>query len=237
MRTTCIVTLFAGLVCVTSVASAQRFLEQLEGVLDAESDAAEEAAPPVRVPGYLGLVAIEQLNRVEVETVRAESAAERAGLQPGDVVLLADGRAVKTLDQLGEALAGRLAGERVSFVILRDGKPLPLRATLAQRPGETAVVDEVPSEPDPFAPDIVREPARPKPGPTPEVPIDSLEALRALEDVLDAESSAEDPPAPERPTAATERDKRIAAFESELEAIKRRIRELEREVGELTAED
>ena len=107
-----------------------------------------------------------------------------------------------------------------------------LNATLGVRPELAADVDEVPPEPDPFAPDIV--PDRPKP--KAELPIDALGALKTLEEVLDAESAEESATDARRPAVDAERKKRIATFESELEAIKRRISELEREVSEMTSE-
>lgn len=230
VQRTCALVVIAVALLNTDETFAQRFLDQLEGVLDAEAAAAEEPKLlPAASPGYLGFVAIEHLGRVEIELVRPESAAERAGLLVGDVITHVDGRAIKSLDQLGDVLAHRFVGERVAFSIVRDGKEMLLRATLAKRPPAASEVDEVPPEPDPFAPEIPRDAPKPKA----EVPIDALDALRTLEEVLDAES----PDAPReaaRPKADAAREKRIAAFESELEAIKRRIRELEREVGELT---
>ena len=232
MRIIYVGTLIVGLCCLPTPAFAQRFLDQLEGVLDAEAAAADDSAPKVRAPGYLGFVAVERLDRVVIETVRDGSAAQRAGLQVGDVITRVDGREVRSLDQLGDVLAGRFAGDSVAISVFRDGRIAVLRATLAERPRPAATVDEVPPEPDPFAADLVREPSKPKP----DVPIDSLDALRTLEEVLDAESPADPPAADAPPKVDVERKKRIAEFESELEAIKRRIRELEREVGELSSE-
>ena len=214
-------------------ANAQRFLDQLEGVLDAEA-AAEEArkaaSEPKLVerprPGYLGFVAIEVDDRIVIETVRRATAAERAGVQAGDFITQVDGRPVETLDELGAALRGRVVGDRVALSVKRDRRDMVLVATLGERPAPAIDVDDVPPEPDPFAPDIVREPPKPKADP----PVDALDALRTLEALLDEEAAA--PPGPKVDPA---RERRIAEYERELDAIKRRIRELEREIGGLDA--
>ena len=207
---------------------AQRFLDQLEGVLDAEADAAEARKATERAPGYLGFVAIEFDDRVFIETVRSDTAAERAGVKVGDVLTKVDGRAVKTLDELGEALAHRFAGDRVLLSIARGGKEVQVPATLGTRPVALVKDDDVPAEPDPFAPEAETDVGPTTPAPAP--PVDALDALRTLEGLLDKEADAPPP----KPKADPARAKRIAEFQSELDAIHRRISELEREIGELT---
>ncbi|MFO0040422.1 MAG: PDZ domain-containing protein, partial [Pseudomonadota bacterium] len=70
-------------------------------------------------------------NRGAVVTrVLADSAAERAGLQPGDVISAIDGKPVGGRADLAN-LEGLLpVGEAIELRVLREGRPLTLRARL-----------------------------------------------------------------------------------------------------------
>ncbi len=65
-----------------------------------------------------------------VASIREDSAAAAAGIQPGDVILAVDGREVASTADLRRALAGREKGEEVLLLLLRDGRRLELRVTL-----------------------------------------------------------------------------------------------------------
>ncbi|MBI3672837.1 MAG: RIP metalloprotease RseP, partial [Rhizobiales bacterium] len=73
-----------------------------------------------------------------VDRVQAGSAAEKAGLKPGDLILSVDGRAIEYFSDLQEAIVTR-AGEPMSVVIERGSERLTL-----------AITPELREEPDGF---------------------------------------------------------------------------------------
>jgi serine protease Do len=71
-----------------------------------------------------------------VSTVQPGSAAERAGLQPGDVILKFDGKPIGAASELS-ALVGQAApGEKAKLEILRKGQTRELSATLGAAQAE-----------------------------------------------------------------------------------------------------
>jgi len=70
-----------------------------------------------------------------VQDVEAGSPAERAGVQPYDIVVDVEGEAAGTNDRLLSAIAARRPGSHVSLHVVRDGRALSLTAKLAERPG------------------------------------------------------------------------------------------------------
>ncbi|MCS7208479.1 MAG: trypsin-like peptidase domain-containing protein [Fimbriimonadales bacterium] len=60
--------------------------------------------------------------------------ASRAGIQPGDVILQVDGRAVRTTEQMQEMLRLKQPGETVRLRIWREGRQLDLNVTLGTMP-------------------------------------------------------------------------------------------------------
>lgn len=71
--------------------------------------------------------------RLVLRDVPPELAAGRAGLQPGDEVILIDGRDVRELDERGvhRALSGSV-GDPVKLTLLREGRVI--RVTLQRTP-------------------------------------------------------------------------------------------------------
>jgi C-terminal processing protease CtpA/Prc len=71
--------------------------------------------------------------RLVLRDVPPELAAGRAGLQPGDELILIDGRDVRELDEQGvhQALSGGV-GEPVKLTLLREGRVI--RVTLPRTP-------------------------------------------------------------------------------------------------------
>ena len=70
---------------------------------------------------------------VLVAGVVDDSPAARAGIRTGDIVTAVDGEPVESTAGLIRALAERKAGDRVSVEVWRDGHPLEVDATLAER--------------------------------------------------------------------------------------------------------
>jgi hypothetical protein len=70
---------------------------------------------------------------VRLSGVRRGSPAEKAGLRGGDVLVGFGELDIKTLHDLTYALRERRPGDEVELTVLRDGRPLKVRATLGQR--------------------------------------------------------------------------------------------------------
>ena len=108
------------------------------------------AAAPVmadddaKASGYLGVrlqrldsglaeaMDLEEDGGVLLSDVIAGSAADKAGLEDGDVVVRVDGTKVGTPDDMRRAIQGKKAGEMVTLSYLRDGKTRTAKATLSE---------------------------------------------------------------------------------------------------------
>src|SRR5689334_5233958 len=94
------------------------------------------------IRGYLGIQsgplqrgAIGQdTGGVTVGDVLSGSPAERAGLQPGDVIRKFDGHEVKNINMLRSLVAQTQLNKEVELELLRDGKPLKVRAQIKEQP-------------------------------------------------------------------------------------------------------
>ncbi len=71
----------------------------------------------------------EQLGAL-IEQVAPGSAAERAGLVPGDVILSADQQTIRQHTELQRVVQSHRPGESVSLILMRGGRPLTLAVTL-----------------------------------------------------------------------------------------------------------
>ncbi|MEZ5812915.1 MAG: DegQ family serine endoprotease [Rhizobiaceae bacterium] len=69
-----------------------------------------------------------------VSDVTADGPADRAGLRPGDVVLMVDGVSIPHPEGLGYRLATRRIGEVAAFEVLRRGKTVSLDINLEKAP-------------------------------------------------------------------------------------------------------
>jgi regulator of sigma E protease len=65
-----------------------------------------------------------------VDTVQPNSAAAAAGFQPGDIVQLINGRAIRSFSDM-QRIVSFSAGELLTVVVERGGKPVTLKATPA----------------------------------------------------------------------------------------------------------
>jgi Do/DeqQ family serine protease len=82
------------------------------------SDVTEESARELGLREAKGVVVLELLRR---------SPADRAGLEPGDVILAVDGHELQDAAQLRNALASTKVGSEVQLTILREGRRRELR--------------------------------------------------------------------------------------------------------------
>jgi len=82
-----------------------------------------------RVPDVSGVL----VNEVEPGTP-----AEKAGLKQGDVIRTYNGQTVENRARLQSMVAGTNPGTEVALGILRDGKPLTIKVTLAEQPASMA---------------------------------------------------------------------------------------------------
>jgi M6 family metalloprotease-like protein len=82
-------------------------------------------------PAYLGILLDSHvLKDVVIADVDPDSPASRAGVQAGDLVKKLDGQAVKDGEALYEILGAKAAGETLELDLVRQDKPLALRAVL-----------------------------------------------------------------------------------------------------------
>ena len=94
---------------------------------------AQQTAIPARRRRAVDLV---QESAVMVATVESGSAADRAGLKPGDIVLRLDGEIITGADDLIRALTGEKIGKSVALDVLRGlaGSTTAAGCDIARRP-------------------------------------------------------------------------------------------------------
>jgi serine protease Do len=71
-----------------------------------------------------------------VQNVEPGKPAERAGVQPGDIVVEIDGRKINTNRELIDYISYLPVGSKVNLTVIRDGQRRTLTATTAERPLE-----------------------------------------------------------------------------------------------------
>ncbi len=98
--------------------------------------------------GYLGVViqdltpdlaeqfGLKDMKGVLIPDVTADSAADKAGLKPGDVIVEFDGQPVEKASELQNKVAMKKPGTKVEIVVLRNGKRKTLTAELDKRPSQ-----------------------------------------------------------------------------------------------------
>ena len=81
-----------------------------------------------------------------------DSPARKAGLEPGDIIVKADGKAVDRVSTLQRQVRMHQPGENIEVEVVRYGERKTFRIKLAEAPGETAQVasakDDKPAEPE-----------------------------------------------------------------------------------------
>jgi serine protease Do len=75
-----------------------------------------------------------------VSAVESDSPAAKAGLQPGDVIVQFDGKAIDKVSDLPRLVGGTKPGSRSSVTVFRRGKELRLPITIAEVPSDDAQV-------------------------------------------------------------------------------------------------
>lgn len=109
---------------------------ELFGAGVADADVAELAArlPAARIDvrqgGKLGVGALAFGGPCEVRTVEPGSAADQAGVRPGDVILAVDGVPIADFEGLTTRVAGRRPGEQLRLSVVRDGRAVGERERL-----------------------------------------------------------------------------------------------------------
>jgi hypothetical protein len=93
---------------------AEKVIDQLAGRLP-------EVSFDVRRGGKLGVGALAFGGPCEIQTVEPGSAADQAGVRPGDVVVAVDGVVVDDFEGLTDRVAGRGPGERIRLTVARRG--------------------------------------------------------------------------------------------------------------------
>ena len=74
---------------------------------------------------------------IYVKSIDDFSAAEKAGLKPGDVIIEADGKKIKTMDELTEIKNSHKIGDEISIKVNRDGQEKDLTLKLGEQPSLT----------------------------------------------------------------------------------------------------
>ena len=71
---------------------------------------------------------------IYVKTLENFSAAEKAGIKVGDVIIKAEGKDVETMDELNEIKNSKKIGDKMTLTIWRDGKTQDITVTLQEQP-------------------------------------------------------------------------------------------------------
>jgi serine protease Do len=77
-----------------------------------------------------------EVEGVLIDTVQPASAAEKAGVKPGDIILEFDGKKVKNFDQLRAGILSKQPGDKVKMVLKRGEEVLTVEAELGWKPGD-----------------------------------------------------------------------------------------------------
>ncbi len=112
----------------------------------------------------LGALKLKEERGVEVTMVDQDAPAGKAGLREHDVILSFNGQPVQSVEELRRLIRETPPGRTVNLGISRDGQPLTLQATLADR--RKAVMMAHPA----WTPEVPEPPEPPEPPEMPEMP-------------------------------------------------------------------
>ncbi|MGE5482676.1 MAG: S1C family serine protease, partial [Bacteroidota bacterium] len=73
---------------------------------------------------------------IVVGEVYPDSPAAKAGLKSGDVITEVNRKKVADMDAFGKAIADMKVGDRLSFLVWRDGKTQVMTVTVGERPAD-----------------------------------------------------------------------------------------------------
>jgi len=79
---------------------------------------------------------------VYVDAIVEDGAADKAGMEAGDVILEVDGMKVQTTSELQEIIGRRTPGDAISIKIDRDGKQQMIKTTLTNKDGNMKITDK-----------------------------------------------------------------------------------------------
>ncbi|MEC9376284.1 MAG: DegQ family serine endoprotease [Pseudomonadota bacterium] len=85
---------------------------------------------------------IDQENGAMVEEIFPDSAAEKAGIVVGDVIISVDGEEITDAGELRTTIGLKRSGTEVELGIIRDGKNLNIEATLSEKPSDPNITAE-----------------------------------------------------------------------------------------------
>ncbi len=146
---------------------------QIEVMPEPEPPATPEPPAPSapRRGGFLGVTIEADDDGVSIADVRPDSPAKRGKLEPGDRILAIDDHEIGSVEDLTSFLGSTTPGMTVSVKVARDGSEQTRKVTLGQF-GEVAwATPDVPADPRPDAPALLRAkraaPPEPEPEPAP----------------------------------------------------------------------
>jgi S1-C subfamily serine protease len=86
--------------------------------------------------GFLGVTVVQTPTGVSVSTVAPDSAADKAGIEPGDILKAIGLTQISTIEQLSTTLRGLTPGTSTTVTVDRDGQPKTLNIELDARPAD-----------------------------------------------------------------------------------------------------
>lgn len=95
-----------------------------------------------------------QQRGVLIAQIQKDSAADKAGFEPGDIVISVDGETVETTAQLRNQIGMRRIGDKIKVTILRDGKSRVIKAKIGESPATVAAAESL----HPYLDGVVIEP-------------------------------------------------------------------------------
>jgi len=126
-----------GLVALATVAGAAVALGAATLAGGSGSGSSKSDAQVLPGHAWLGLQTVSQMSTsgATVLVVDAGGPAQRAGVQPGDVITQVDGQPITSPGVLDAAIAGKQPGQQVQLLVNRYGQSLVLYATLGSSHG------------------------------------------------------------------------------------------------------